>query len=193
MTANGVTSVSLDPPMALVCVGHNRNTYGLIKATGRYGMSVLSATQEHVARHFTLPPEHRPESHSIRFAELGMSPVVEGAIAAMDCRIVLRAETTRFLSRRSNLSVVEGRFGSFTSTVVPSSSDHGQIGIWAVEDSSRVAQGATDAAGHGDQSRRRSPRRLEDAIVGMVGGDHIREPRSMRVAVQQHFDLIPCS
>ena len=107
MTANGVTSVSLDPPMALVCVGHNRNTYGLIKATGRYGMSVLSATQEHVARHFTLPPEHRPASHSIRFTELGKSPVVDGAIAAMDCRVVSAHESGdhTVLSRRSNLSV----------------------------------------------------------------------------------------
>ena len=126
MTANGVTSVSLDPPMALVCVGHNRNTYGLIAATGRYGMSVLSASQEHVATHFTLPPEERPANHSIRFAELGKSPVVQGAIAAMDCRVVSAHESgdhTIFVAEVESVRTgegeplvwYEGRFGSFSS------------------------------------------------------------------------------
>ena len=126
MTANGVTSVSLDPPMALVCVGHNRNTYGLIKSTGRYGMSVLAASQEHVASHFTLPPESRPETNSIRFAELGKSPVVEGAIAAMDCRVVSAYESgdhTIFVAEVESVRTgdgpplvwYEGGFGGFTS------------------------------------------------------------------------------
>lgn len=126
MTANGVTSVSLDPPMALACVGHNRNTYGLIKATGRYGMSVLSASQEYVARHFTLPPEARPVDHSIRFGELGKSPVIEGAIAAMDCRVVSAHESgdhTIFVAEVESIRIgegapliwYEGKFGGFTS------------------------------------------------------------------------------
>ena len=125
MTANGVTSVSLDPPMALVCVGHSRNTYGLIKATGRYGMSVLAASQEHVAGHFTLPPENRPDTHSIRFSELGNSPVVEGAIAALDCRVIATHESgdhTIFVAEVESISVgegeplvwYEGRFGRFS-------------------------------------------------------------------------------
>ncbi len=125
MTANGVTSVSLDPPMALVCVGHNRNTYGLIAATGRYGMSVLAASQELVAKHFTLPPESRPENHSIRFIELGNSPVVAGAIAAMDCRVVAAYESgdhTIFVAEVESVRTgegpplvwYEGGFGSFS-------------------------------------------------------------------------------
>ncbi len=112
--------------MALVCLGHNRNTYGLIAATGRYGMSVLAASQQHVAKHFTLPPEQRLEPHSIRFAELGKSPVVEGAIAAMDCRVVATYESgdhTIFVAEvesvrtgeGSPLVWYEGGFGRFTS------------------------------------------------------------------------------
>ncbi len=126
MTANGVTSVSLDPPMALACVGHNRNTHGLIASTGRYGMSVLSASQEHVARHFTLPPGARPVDHSIRIAELGKSPVIGGAIAAMDCRVVSAHESgdhTIFVAEVESIRIgagaplvwYEGRFGEFTS------------------------------------------------------------------------------
>ncbi len=129
MTANGVTSVSLDPPLALACVGHERNTYGLIMATGRYGMSVLSWSQAHAARHFTLPPEKRPEDSSIRFGCLGGSPFLEGAIAAMDCRVVSShavGDHTIFVAEVEGLLLGEGEplvwykggFGGFAAEAV---------------------------------------------------------------------------
>ncbi len=125
MTANGVASVSLDPPMALVCVGHERNTYRLIKSQGRYGMSVLSASQEYVARHFTLPPEERPDDPSIRFVRMGGSPVLMGAIASMDCRVVAAHDAgdhTIFVAEVERVGVAEGdpllwyeaKFGTFS-------------------------------------------------------------------------------
>ena len=88
MTANGVTSVSLEPQLMLACVGHERNTHGLIRSTGRFGVSILSAGQELVARHFTLPPERRPAAGAPMFVRVGSSPAVAGAVAAMDCRVV---------------------------------------------------------------------------------------------------------
>ncbi|MFD0692204.1 flavin reductase family protein [Actinomadura fibrosa] len=51
MTANSFTSVSLDPPLALVCVGHEAVMHGRL-AAGSFGISVLAAAQEPVARHF---------------------------------------------------------------------------------------------------------------------------------------------
>ena len=35
MTANAFTSVTLEPPLVLVCVGHHRNTYRLIQRARR--------------------------------------------------------------------------------------------------------------------------------------------------------------
>ena len=43
MIANSVTSVSLDPPLVLVCVGHGRNTHEYIVSTGRYCVNVLAS------------------------------------------------------------------------------------------------------------------------------------------------------
>lgn len=52
MTANAFTSVSLDPPLILVCVNRNAALYNAVLAAGRFGVSVLSAGQEDLARYF---------------------------------------------------------------------------------------------------------------------------------------------
>ncbi|MDA1296947.1 MAG: flavin reductase family protein [Chloroflexi bacterium] len=124
MTANGVVSVSLEPPLALVSVGHNRNSYPLIKANGRFAISILSADQEAVARHFTKPPEERDPDDGIPFAELGESLVIDGALAAMDCRVVAEHEEgdhTLFIAEVEHVRLgkgepmlwYQGRFGRF--------------------------------------------------------------------------------
>ena len=45
MTANSVTSVSVAPPLVLVCVAHGRNTHDCIVSTGRCCANVLSSGQ----------------------------------------------------------------------------------------------------------------------------------------------------
>lgn len=113
MTANGLTSVSLEPPLALLCVGHNRNTHGLIERTGRFGISVLSASQQAVAEFFTLPPEERAEEVPAGYAELpGGWPVIDGALAQMGCRVVgshLAGDHTIFVAEVDEFTTREGR------------------------------------------------------------------------------------
>lgn len=88
MTANGVTSVSLSPPLALASVGHERRSHPLIRSAGRFGLSVLAIGQEAIARHFSLPPDQRPTNADIPTAHLGESDVIAGALGTMDCRVV---------------------------------------------------------------------------------------------------------
>ena len=89
MTANGIASVSLDPLLVLVCVGHNRNTYPLIKESGRFCINILSEDQKPVAEYYAKPPESREGEPpaSFRMTETG-SAVVKDSIASMDCRVV---------------------------------------------------------------------------------------------------------
>ena len=122
MTANGITSASLDPPLALICIGHNRNTYGLVERTGRFGISVLSTSQQAVAEFFTLPPEERAEAVPASYVELPRGcPVIDGALTQMGCRVVdsheasdhtiFVAEVEDFATRGgSPLVWYEGRF-----------------------------------------------------------------------------------
>ena len=51
MTANAFLSVSLRPPLVLVSLGRCRMSE-MLPRTGRYGVSVLAADQEHFAAHF---------------------------------------------------------------------------------------------------------------------------------------------
>jgi flavin reductase (DIM6/NTAB) family NADH-FMN oxidoreductase RutF len=111
MTANGVTSVSLSPPLALACVGHERNTYTLIRSNKRFGISVLSAGQEAVAAHFALPPEKRNPASQFEFVHLNSVPVLKGALAAMDCRVVAAHEAgdhTIFIAEVERTEVTDG-------------------------------------------------------------------------------------
>ncbi|MCT2583759.1 flavin reductase family protein [Actinophytocola gossypii] len=52
MTANAFTSVSIDPPLVLCCVGRTARIHDAIIDAGHFGVSVLSAEQEGVARYF---------------------------------------------------------------------------------------------------------------------------------------------
>ena len=89
MTANGVTSVSLDPPLALVCVAHSRNTFDLINGSGKFGISVLSESQKPVAMHFVKDPTERDPTPDGMFEELGEGPdVVADALSVFSCEVV---------------------------------------------------------------------------------------------------------
>lgn len=52
MTANSITSVSLDPPLVLACVARTAVMHAAILAARSYGVSVLGAHQERLARYF---------------------------------------------------------------------------------------------------------------------------------------------
>lgn len=88
MTANGVASISLEPPLAMVTVGHERNTFPLMMKNQRFGISVLTHEQRGVARHFSVPEEVRRTLPTPSYEELGESKVIEGSLATMDCRVV---------------------------------------------------------------------------------------------------------
>lgn len=52
MTANSFTSVSLDPPLVLTCVARTALMHAAILGARSYGVSVLGAHQERLARYF---------------------------------------------------------------------------------------------------------------------------------------------
>src|SRR3954470_20418919 len=52
MTANAVTSLSLDPLLLLVCFDNGARTLPVVRGSGRFGVNVLSTGQEELARRF---------------------------------------------------------------------------------------------------------------------------------------------
>jgi len=83
MTANSFSSVSLDPPMLLVCVSKKARSLEVISQSGQFGVSVLAADQQSVSNHFA----GKPELEKVVFASLGGVPTIKGAIAQFGCRL----------------------------------------------------------------------------------------------------------
>ncbi|MFF0574757.1 flavin reductase family protein [Streptosporangium saharense] len=91
MTANSFTSVSLDPPLVLVCVDRGAIMHGCLTAEGSFGVSVLAAGQESLARHFS--NRWRPlgiaqfDAVDWRPGPLTGSPLLAGTLARFECEL----------------------------------------------------------------------------------------------------------
>jgi flavin reductase (DIM6/NTAB) family NADH-FMN oxidoreductase RutF len=91
MTANAFTSVSLSPPLVLVCVNRAAAVHRAVLGCGSFAVSVLSGRQEHVARYFA--DHSRPRGRQ-EFDVVGWShgpstgaPLIHGALAWMECEL----------------------------------------------------------------------------------------------------------
>jgi flavin reductase (DIM6/NTAB) family NADH-FMN oxidoreductase RutF len=91
MTANSFTTVSLDPPLVLVCVGRDALMHEALSTTGHFGISVLASHQEPVARYYA--DRRRPlGQEQFRYADWApgaytQSPLLAGAAAHLECRL----------------------------------------------------------------------------------------------------------
>jgi len=89
MTASAVCSVSLDPPLVLVCVDRSAIMHDFVQNSGIFALNILAREQEDVSRACAT----RKVEESRRLAgipyhtEITGSPVLDGAIAFLDCRV----------------------------------------------------------------------------------------------------------
>jgi flavin reductase (DIM6/NTAB) family NADH-FMN oxidoreductase RutF len=87
LTANAVTSLSLVPPLLLICVDRKAETFPHFLDSGVFIVNVLGEDQEAVSRHFAKSGGAKFVSIPHRPGQCG-TPVIEGAIAHLECRIV---------------------------------------------------------------------------------------------------------
>jgi len=91
MTANAFASVSLDPPMVLVCVDHQARTHAHLHAKKRFGVNVLAENQRAISRYYADPnPTHRDAEREAgaRFDRTQHdTPVLHDALAYLECRL----------------------------------------------------------------------------------------------------------
>jgi flavin reductase (DIM6/NTAB) family NADH-FMN oxidoreductase RutF len=87
LTVNAFTSVSLSPPLVLVCVHREAEPHDPILESGHFGVSVLTGGQKELALRFAREePEHRFEGLYVVPGSLG-SPLIRGSHAWLECRI----------------------------------------------------------------------------------------------------------
>jgi 3-hydroxy-9,10-secoandrosta-1,3,5(10)-triene-9,17-dione monooxygenase reductase component len=88
ITVNSFTSVSLRPPLVLVCLNGSGATCRLVRRHGRFAVNVLARDQRALAAYFADPdrPAGRRQFETLawRPAPSGM-PLLDDAVAWFDC------------------------------------------------------------------------------------------------------------
>jgi 3-hydroxy-9,10-secoandrosta-1,3,5(10)-triene-9,17-dione monooxygenase reductase component len=86
LTVSAFCSVSLHPPLALVCIDHRSDANLGMRESGFFAVSVLREDQEEVSRRFAAAG--RTKFADFAFAEGRQRlPLVPGAIAHVQCRV----------------------------------------------------------------------------------------------------------
>jgi len=91
MTANAFASVSLDPPLLLVCVDHSARTHAHMQAKKRFGINILAEHQREISEYYARPVhthERAEEEAGARFDRTAKgTPILHGALAYLECRL----------------------------------------------------------------------------------------------------------
>jgi flavin reductase (DIM6/NTAB) family NADH-FMN oxidoreductase RutF len=85
MTANALCSLSLDPPLALVCFREDARTLPIVREAGRFGVNVLGADQEHLAGVFASKVPEGEKLESVEHTFLEGVPIISDALAWAVC------------------------------------------------------------------------------------------------------------
>ncbi|QGZ64770.1 flavin reductase family protein [Paraburkholderia acidisoli] len=84
-TANSFTSVSLDPPLILVCIAKTAASHDVFSVTDHFAVSVLAEDQKSVSGVFASKSPDKFAQVAWRARATG-APVMDGAAATFDCR-----------------------------------------------------------------------------------------------------------
>ncbi|MFF8280738.1 flavin reductase family protein [Streptomyces lateritius] len=86
-TVNSFTSVSLDPPLVLICLHRNSRLLPVVHRSGGFVVNVLTQQQRGPAWAFAGRESARIEDVPHHRSEAGL-PVLSEALAFLDCRLI---------------------------------------------------------------------------------------------------------
>ena len=127
MTANAVTSLSLDPMLVLVCVDKAADTHDILAKAGVFAVNILNKEQTEISDRFAnkeFDGAHGLDDLLHGFAVTG-APIIEGVLAYLDCRTITehhggdhtifigQVAEARELSNGEPLVFYGGRYGHF--------------------------------------------------------------------------------
>jgi len=84
-TASSFTSVSLDPPLVLVCPAKSASCYAAFKAANLFAINILASDGESLAKRFATRGAGKFAGDHFVIAENGL-PLIRNAVAVLICR-----------------------------------------------------------------------------------------------------------
>lgn len=121
LTANSFTSVSLDPPLLLVCLAKTASRLPAFEAAQHFAVNVLHTGQQTVSGRFASKTEDRFAGTAWETWDTG-APIIEHSLASFDCTrhawhdagdhviLIGHVQRVRFEPRRDPLLYFRGRY-----------------------------------------------------------------------------------
>ena len=84
LTVSSFTSVSLNPPLVSICLGHDVAVIDAFRAAAFFGINVLTEAQRHLSELFARKGHDRFDGLNWEAGQTGV-PLIPGALASMEC------------------------------------------------------------------------------------------------------------
>jgi flavin reductase (DIM6/NTAB) family NADH-FMN oxidoreductase RutF len=87
ITVSAFCSVSLEPPLVLVCIEKSTASHDAFEESGIFVVNILGDDQERISERFATPHPDKFAGIDYEIGEFG-SPVLTGAIVVLECRLI---------------------------------------------------------------------------------------------------------
>ena len=87
LTVNSFTSVSLEPPLVLICIDEKSQEIDHFRHAAFFALNILAAGQQSLCEAFARRVENRFEDQPWQEGETG-APLIPNVLATMECRVV---------------------------------------------------------------------------------------------------------
>jgi flavin reductase (DIM6/NTAB) family NADH-FMN oxidoreductase RutF len=89
LTVSSFTSVSLDPPLVSICLGHEVSVIGLFRASTHFGINILAEDQQPLSQRFATKGGDRFDGLKWQPGKTGV-PMIPGTLAGIECAVERR-------------------------------------------------------------------------------------------------------
>ena len=86
MTVASFASLSLRPPLVVICIDKNVQSHDAIAASKKFGVSILAEGQEDISNRFAAKSDDKFTGLQMTTGSSGV-PLVPGAICAIECQV----------------------------------------------------------------------------------------------------------
>jgi 4-nitrophenol 2-monooxygenase / 4-nitrocatechol 4-monooxygenase, reductase component len=110
MTVASFASLSLHPPLVLICIEKSVKTHDAIAASGKFGVSILRSDQQDISARFASRADDKFTGIDVRRGTLGV-PLIAGALTTLECSIENRlpgGDHTIFIGKVVDAQTTEG-------------------------------------------------------------------------------------
>lgn len=87
ITVSSFTSLSLVPPLILICIDRSVTSHAALEHSGVFAVNVLAEEGERLSRHFATRDVDKFKGIAFHMSQHGV-PLLDDALATLECRIV---------------------------------------------------------------------------------------------------------